>query len=215
VNPEPPPRSPIGFLNAVSRELLRRAWNAGAVPATERSRSTSTRPSARRTGSRSRAPSTTATPTAAATIRCSRSRRARATCSWPGCVKAVPTVAAAPATSCARRSAGCATRGRGRSPGAPDRAPGEADTGQPAGACSASTTTTPSSPTESGRPWSSRPTIAATRRSRTPSEASRRASGSTTCRQAGSPPTVPGWPSRRGPTTWRAGRAASPSARAS
>ena len=45
-------------------------------------------------------------------------------------------------------------------------------------------------------PRRSRPTTAATPRSRTPSATSRRGSASTTCRRAGSPPTAPGWRSR-------------------
>ena len=66
----------------------------------------------------------------------------------------------------------------------------------PSSRCSRSTTTTPSSPTARAGCWSSRPTIAGTPRSRTPSGTSSTAWGSTICRRAGSPPTAPGWRSR-------------------
>ena len=56
------------------------------------------------------------------------------------------------------------------------RAPGAAHAGQPAGACSPSSPTTPSSPTEKATRSSSRPTTAATPRSRTPSATSNTAS---------------------------------------
>ncbi len=66
-------------LDRVGRELLARGWAAGAGPGAAPSRSTSTPRSARRTAWPRRAPSTTGTPTCAATTRCSRSRRTRAT----------------------------------------------------------------------------------------------------------------------------------------
>ena len=47
-----------------------------------------------------------------------------------------------------------------------------------------------------GNPWNWRPTIAATPRSRMPSETSSTASASTISPPAASPPTAPGWPSR-------------------
>ena len=50
-----------------------------------------------------------------------------------------------------------------------------------------------------GTPWNWRPTIAATPRSRMPSETSSTASGSTISPQAASPPTAPGWPCRACP----------------
>ena len=84
----------------------------------------------------------------------------------------------------------------GRRPGAAHRAPGATHAGLPAGPVHDSTTTTPSSPTGTATRSSSRPTTAAMPRSRTPSGTSRRGSGSTTCRRAGSPPTAPGWRSR-------------------
>ena len=55
------------------------------------------------------------------------------------------------------------------------------------------TAITAASPTERGTPWNWRPTIGATPRSRTPSETSSTASGSTISPQAASPPTEPGW----------------------
>ena len=55
---------------------------------------------------------------------------------------------------------------------------------------------TAASPTGRGKPWHWRPTTAATPRSRTPSETSSTASGSTISPRAASPPTAPGWPSR-------------------
>ena len=55
---------------------------------------------------------------------------------------------------------------------------------------------TPLSPTATGRPSHSKPTVAATPRSRTRSGTSSTASGSTTSRRAGSPPTAPGFRSR-------------------
>ena len=48
-------------------------------------------------------------------------------------------------------------------------------------------------PTGTGRPWTSRPTIAATPRSRTPSETSSTAWDSTISPRGASPPTEPGW----------------------
>ena len=71
--------------------------------------------------------------------------------------------------------AGTAVGGRSRCPSSP------------------ATAITASSPTETGRPWNWRPTIGATPRSRTPSETSSTASGSTISPQAASPPTAPGW----------------------
>ena len=57
-------------LDRVSRELLARAWAAGAGPATRRSPSTSIPPSARPTDWSRRAPATTAIPASGATTRC-------------------------------------------------------------------------------------------------------------------------------------------------
>ena len=54
-----------------------------------------------------------------------------------------------------------------------------------------------------------RPTIAATPRSRMPSETSSTASASTISPRAPSPPTAHGWPSRCWPITWPAGPRAS------
>ena len=68
---------------------------------------------------------------------------------------------------------------------------------------------TASSPTGTGKPWNWRPTIAATPRSRMPSETSSTASASTISPRAASPPTAPGWPSRCWPITWPAGPRAS------
>ena len=56
-----------------------------------------------------------------------------------------------------------------------------------------------------GKPWNWRPTIAATPRSRMPSETSSTASASTISPRAASPPTAHGWPSRCWPITWPAG----------
>src|SRR6266511_3309031 len=99
-------------LDRVSRELLARAWAAGAGPGTEPLTSISTRPSARHMGSRSRVRSTTGTPTSAAITRSSRSPPGPVTCSWPGCARAGRTPRGVPATSCARRSAGSVTPAR-------------------------------------------------------------------------------------------------------
>ena len=68
---------------------------------------------------------------------------------------------------------------------------------------------TASSPTGTGKPWNWRPTIAATPRSRMPSETSSMASASTISPRAASPPTAHGWPSRCWPITWPAGPPAS------
>ena len=68
---------------------------------------------------------------------------------------------------------------------------------------------TPSSPTGMATPWNSRQIIAATPRPGMPSATSSTAWVSTISRPAVSPPTVPGWRSRRLLTTWRAGRRAS------
>ena len=73
--------------------------------------------------------------------------------------------------------------------------------------------TTRSSPTAPATRSSSRPTTAATPRSKTPSANSNTGSGSTTCRQAASGRTPPGWRSTSSPTTWPAGPAASASAK--
>ena len=70
------------------------------------------------------------------------------------------------------------------------RSPKEPESSSPA------TAITASSPTGTGKPWSWRPTIAATPRSRMPSETSSTASPSTISPRAASPPTAPGWPSR-------------------
>ena len=67
-------------LDRVSRELLARAWAAGADPARRRSRSISTRPSARHTASARTAPGTTRTPMSAAITRSWRSPPGPATC---------------------------------------------------------------------------------------------------------------------------------------
>ena len=72
-------------------------------------------------------------------------------------------------------------------------------------------------PTGRGKPWHWRPTTAATPRSRTPSETSSTASGSTISPRGASQPTPPGWLSRACPVldtgswriTWPAGRPAS------
>ena len=53
---------------------------------------------------------------------------------------------------------------------------------------------TPSSPTATATPWTWRPTIAATLRSRTPSATSSTAWGSIISPRDASPPTAPGWP---------------------
>ena len=74
---------------------------------------------------------------------------------------------------------------------------------------SPATAITASSPTGMGKPWNWRPTIAATPRSRMPSETSSTASASTISPRAASPPTAPGWPSRCWPITWPAGPRAS------
>ena len=66
-------------LDRVSRALLARAW-AGRDLVTRRSRSTSTRRSARPTAWRRRAPATPATRACAAITRCSRWRPGRVTC---------------------------------------------------------------------------------------------------------------------------------------
>ena len=74
---------------------------------------------------------------------------------------------------------------------------------------SPATAITASSPTGTGKPWNWRPTIAATPRSRMPSETSSTASASTISPRAASPPTAHGWPSRCWPITWPAGPRAS------
>ena len=80
-------------LDRVSRELLARAWAAGAGPG---SRAPDHRPrldaSARRMASRRRVARPSRLHAASvATIRCSRSRPAPARCSWPGCAGDAPT----------------------------------------------------------------------------------------------------------------------------
>ena len=67
-------------LDRLSRELLARAWAAGAGPGRRRSRSTSIRRSARPTAWRRRAPASPATAARAAITRCSRWRPGRVTC---------------------------------------------------------------------------------------------------------------------------------------
>ena len=67
-------------LDRVSRELLARAWAAGAGPATRRSPSTSIPPSARPTDWPRRAPATTTIPASGATTRCWPSPPAPETC---------------------------------------------------------------------------------------------------------------------------------------
>ena len=67
-------------LDRVSRELLARAWAAGADPATRRSPSTSIPPSARPTDWPRRAPATTAIPASGATTHCWPSPPAPETC---------------------------------------------------------------------------------------------------------------------------------------
>ena len=74
---------------------------------------------------------------------------------------------------------------------------------------SPATAITASSPTGTGKPWNWRPTIAATPRSRMPSETSSTASASIISPRAASPPTAPGWPSRCWPITWPVGPRAS------
>ena len=74
---------------------------------------------------------------------------------------------------------------------------------------SPATAITASSPTGTGKPWNWRPTIAASPRSRMPSETSSTASASIISPRAASPPTAPGWPSRCWPITWPAGPRAS------
>ena len=74
---------------------------------------------------------------------------------------------------------------------------------------SPATAITASSPTGTGKPWNWRPTIAATPRSRMPSETSSTASASIISPRAASPPTAPGWPFRCWPITWPAGPRAS------
>ena len=86
-------------LDAVGRELLARAWGAGAGPGAHRSRSISTRRSARRMAWPRRARSTTATPVCGAIIPSSPSPPALARCLWRVCARVGPTPSGAPPTS--------------------------------------------------------------------------------------------------------------------
>ena len=86
-------------LDAVSRELLARAWGAGPDPELSRSRSISTRRSARRMAWPRRARSTTATPVSGAIIPSSPSPPALARCLWRVCARVGPTPSGAPPTS--------------------------------------------------------------------------------------------------------------------
>ena len=98
-------------LDPVSRELLRRAWAAGAGPGSAPFTIDLDSTICETYGLKKEGPSTTGTAGCAAITRSSRSPRARATCSWRACARAGPTRPAGPATSCARRSAGSAMRG--------------------------------------------------------------------------------------------------------
>ena len=85
-------------LDRVSRELLARAWAAGAGPGAAPFTIDLDSTICETYGlAKEGAPCTTGTPRSAAITRCSRSPRAPATCSWRGCAGAAPTPAGAPA----------------------------------------------------------------------------------------------------------------------
>ena len=98
-------------LDRVSRELLARAWKAGAGPGDGPLTIDLDSTICETYGLAKQGAATTATPASGAITRCWPSPPAPATCWWPGCGRAAPTLPAAPPTSCGKRWGGCATPG--------------------------------------------------------------------------------------------------------
>ena len=90
-------------LDRVGRQVMTRAWAAGAGPGDDPSTIAGNPPSARLTGAPRKARNATTTPASGGIIRCSPSPRAPATCSWPDCARVEPTPRGALPTPCGRR----------------------------------------------------------------------------------------------------------------
>ena len=90
-------------LDRVSRELLARAWAAGAGPGDGPLTIDLDSTICETYGLAKEGRDTTATPVRGAITRCWPSPPEPATCCWPGCARAGPTPPAAPRTSCVKR----------------------------------------------------------------------------------------------------------------